>query len=202
MITHKIRLNRDFDIVKGFYGGSQNWFKSRYNVQTGCGPVALTNSFAWLSGMSLELEEMKELQEKVQNYLKGPVIYPEKFIQGARKFFQSEGYEIETEHLTLFRSGSTQRKKLILFIAAALEDNRPPALLLGPNTPGSAEPGQGIYRKDFSSHWVLITGLDVTGDDAVLTVSSWGSEFQLELGQLLKSKVMVSCVSLKIPGQN
>ena len=36
-MTKQFRLNKQFDVVKDTFGGSQMWFKSRYNVQTGCG---------------------------------------------------------------------------------------------------------------------------------------------------------------------
>lgn len=196
-MTKQFRLNKPFDVVKDAFGGSQMWFKSHYDIQTGCGPVALTNAFAWFTGQSLSQPDMIALQEKVQNYLKGPVLLPQKFSAGARKLFQSEGYDLATTSLTVVRSGSVQRKELILFIADSLADNRPVALLLGPNRPNFPRQAE-VYRKDFSTHWVLITGLDVEGDDAILFVSSWGNEFQLELSRLLVSKLFVSCVSLKL----
>ena len=196
-MTKQFRLNRRFDVVKDMFGGSQMWFKSPYNVQTGCGPVALTNAFAWFMGLSLSQTDMLALQEKVQYYLKGPVLIPQKFIKGARKLFKSEGFDLTTRQLTLYRSGSVQRKELILFIAHSLEENRPLALLLGPNQP-SLDRSAEVYRKDFSTHWVLITGMDVENDDAVIYVSSWATEFQLELWLLLQSKVFVSCVSMKL----
>lgn len=194
----KFRLQRAFDVVNGYYGGNQLWYQSHRNRQTGCGPVALSNAFAWFTGLSLDEADMKALQEKVQNYLQGPVLHPRQFIRAAKNLFASEGYSLEADYITLYRSGSVQRKKLILFIAAQLEENRPPALLLGPNAPASGKPGEPVYHKDFSNHWVLVTGLDVDGDDGILHVSSWGNEFHLALGDLLASKLVISCVSLKL----
>ena len=200
-MTKSFRLVQEFDIVDDYFGGDQMWFKSQYDVKTGCGPVALANTYAWFTQKPLSLADMKQLQEETLSYLQGPVLTPGKYIRGARKLFQSKGQKIESDSIIILGSGSVKRKEMTLFISKSLEDNRPVTLLLGPNNPRQELPHEEIYRKDFSSHWVLVTGLDVTGDDAVLYVSSWGKEFTLELSRLMKSKLILSCVSIKPLGK-
>lgn len=197
-MSRTFRLSRPLDVVEGHYGGNQEWFRRRYDYKTGCGPVALANAYAWLSRQALSPEAMTDLQEQVVKYLRGPVPLPGQFARGAHRFFRSRGLDLKTEELTVFGASLLSRKRLMLFIAQALTADQPPVLLLGPNRPGSGSAGEGVYRKDFSNHWVLITEMTIDGEDAVLKVSSWGSPFDLELGRLLRSKLVVSCLALKL----
>lgn len=187
-------LPRPFDVVRESYGSSQMWHASRRRVKTGCGPAALANLFAWHKGLSLSRAEMLDLQEKVWDHLKGPVISWRQFLRGARRLFAADGRRLVFGHLTLFGNSPKDRKKGVEFIADALRQGRPPALLMGPQRPGSD------YRRDFRTHWVLITALEINGSRATLTVSSWGGKFEVDLERLALSKLFLSLIWLEPKG--
>lgn len=185
-------LSRPFDVSKVSYGGNQMWYEKKFQLQTGCGPVALANLFAWSNGMTLDQREMLALQEAVSRYLRGPVVIPWQFIRGARHLFQRDGFQLDPITMTLARHTREGRERAIGFIAAALSADDPPVMLMGPNRPGAT------YRRDFKNHWVMITELRVHPDHAELTVSSWGQSFTVDLDRLIRSKLFISLVALRV----
>lgn len=184
-------LSRPFAVTREGYGGNQMWYGSRRHVQTGCGPVALANLYAWHQGLSLSQGEMTRLMEAVLADLKGPVVLPQQFIWGARRFFGARGYALETDYVLSLRLNAPCRQRMIRLLADSLTDDRPPVLLLGPNR------SNADYRLDFSNHWVAVTGLRLEDGHALLQVSSWGSSFSLDLDRLDASKRLLAAVSLK-----
>lgn len=188
------KLSRPFDVSVDSYGGNQMWFKNKYMLKTGCGPVALANLFAWSRGMSLSKDDFEALQNITTKYLKGPVVLPQQFILGARRLFHQDGYHVNPLHLTLLKTKPNTLNQALDFIAHSLESDEPVALLIGPNRSKTS------YRRDFSNHWVLITAMTLSKDQekVCLTVSSWGTVYQLDLKALLDSKLFLSLVSLRI----
>lgn len=186
----RYELPRPFDIVHGSCGGSQMWHTLPRRIRTGCGPTALANLYAWHNGSVLSRQEMMDLQETVWTHLKGPVISPGQFLRGAKRLFQAHGQTITADRLTLLSNKAQARQRAIRFIADALAKGSPPALLLGPQRPGSD------YRRDVRNHWVIVTSMETNGKDAVLQVSSWGSLLELDLASLLSSKLFLSLLKL------
>ena len=188
------KLSQPFDISMDSYGGNQMWFKNKYMLKTGCGPVALTNLYAWVKGLSLSKDDFEALQNVTSKYLKGPVMFPQHFILGARQLFHQNGYFINPIHLTLLKFNHKTWIQTLAFIALSLESDNPVALLIGPNRPNTH------YHRDFSNHWVLITAMTLSKDtkETRLTVSSWGAVYHLDLKVLLDSKFFLSLVSLRI----
>lgn len=192
MMDQHFQLSRPFDVSTAGYGGNQMWFQKQHQLQTGCGPVALTNLFAWFHGMSLSREDMEALQDVTTRYLKGPVVHPRQFIFGARRLFRRDGFHLDPIHMTVFRSTPDNQDRLRRFIAVSLQSDDPVALLMGPNLPGST------YRRDFKNHWVLITAMEISKGTVTLTVSSWGTPYTVDLDQLTRSKLFLSLVSLRV----
>lgn len=188
------QLSQPFNVSIDSYGGNQMWFKKPYLLQTGCGPVALTNLYAWFKGMSLSKNDFEALQNVIWRYLKGPVVLPQQFILGARRLFRQAGFHLNPIHVTLLKNNPKAWNQALGFIARSLESDDPVALLIGPHRPKT------IYHRDFSNHWVLITALDLSENNkkATLTVSSWGAVYQLDLNDLLDSKIFLSLVSLRV----
>ncbi|WFF73862.1 hypothetical protein [Proteiniclasticum sp. QWL-01] len=189
------RLSRPFDISLESYGGSQMWFPQKYQLQTGCGPVALANLYAWYRNLRLNQSDMTRLQELITRFLSGPVVLPQQFIRGARRLFERSGFHLDPIRQTLFRHSPKGRERVLRLIISSLETDHPLPLLMGPNRPGA------VYRRDFKNHWVLITGLDLEAERAVLHVSSWGSPFEVDLDQLIQSKLFISVLSLRVSRQ-
>jgi hypothetical protein len=77
---------------------------------------------------------------------------------------------------------------MITKIKTSIDSNNPVAMLMGPNVPGST------YKDEFANHWVTITGYYYNGDSYVVTVSSWGTIYTLNLYSLEKSKIFVDIV--------
>lgn len=188
------KLSHPFEVSLGSYGGNQMWFKNKYMLKTGCGPVALTNLYAWFKGLSLSRDDFEGLQNLTSKYLKGPVVMPQQFILGARRLFRQESYQLNPIHLTLLQTNPKTWNQGLAFIATSLESDNPVALLIGPNRPKAS------YHRDFSNHWVLITAMTLSKDkdEVRLTVSSWGAVYHLDLKALLDSKFFLSLVSLRI----
>ena len=185
-------LSRPFDVSRGSFGGSQMWYQDSFDLQTGCGPVALANLFAWFNGLALDQAEMTALQETVTRYLKGPVVAPWQFIRGARHLFRRDGFSLDPIAMTILRHSPAVKNRAKGFIAASLRSDDPAVLLMGPNRPGAA------YRTDFRNHWVVITAMTVEAGSITLTVSSWGGLFEVDLDQLIRSKLFLSLVSLRV----
>ena len=193
-MKHNYTLSQPFDVSLDSYGGNQMWFKNKYMLKTGCGPVALANLYAWFKGLSLSKDDFEALQNVTTKYLKGPVVLPQQFILGARRLFGQDGYHLNPIHLTLLQANPKTWNQALAFIAHSLESDDPVALLIGPNRPKTS------YHRDFSNHWVLITAMTLSKDksEARLTVSSWGAVYHLDLKALLDSKFFLSLVSLRI----
>lgn len=184
-------LSRDFNVTHDSFGGNQMWYPEIRQVKTGCGPVALANLYAWHRGLSLDNEEMTRLMLAVLHHLKGPVIHPLSFIRGARSLFEARGFDLEASYLLLIRRTPEKRAKLLDLIRESLSEDRPLPLLMGPNR----KKDEG-YRRDFHTHWVLITGMDLIDDKIILEVSSWGKSFNLDLDRLADSKWFLSVLSI------
>lgn len=194
----RYKLRRQFDVSEGSYGGNQMWHSKPRLVKTGCGPVALTNIFAYHLGLKLTQAEMTRLQEEITEHLHGPVVMPLQFILGAKKLFKAYGFVIATETRTCFLHRRESYANILALIRHSITLDRPVALLTGPNRLFR----QTVYMPEFKNHWVLITDLDSdprTGGNHV-GVSSWGEHFRVDLEQLAGSKMFISVVSLIIPG--
>lgn len=192
----KYKLKREFDISPESYGGNQMWHSKKIHVKTGCGPVALSNLFAYHMGLKLDRIELVNLQEEILHYLRGPVIFPGQLIRGARKLFKTYELDISSRSVTLFSINSSKYTVLIELIKSSLDLDWPVALLTGPNKPFQG----GVYRPDFKNHWVLITDMEYFQEsrEHIIHVSSWGECFELNLEKLIKSKIFVSVVSIKV----
>lgn len=189
----KYILEKPFDISTTSYGGSQMWYTNKRNLNTGCGPIALMNIFSYYNDIKFEKEDLLKFQDKVQDYLKGPVISPEQFINGARRLFNNYGFDVSYIKNTAFLLNSKSFLNIQNQIKDSLSQGRPIALLIGPSIPFLKDE----YKHDFRNHWVLITEYDentLEKDD--LLVSSWGEQFNLNLTKLKKSKLFISTVTL------
>lgn len=184
-------LRTPFAMVRGAYGGSQMWHQDKRLVQTGCGPVALANIFAFYRFLNLSVKEMTDLQVKVTDYLKGPVFTPWQFISGTRKLFGKYGIGLDADVIFSFSSERFSYIRAVELIKRELLENRPVMILTGPD-----RPFKKTFAHDFRNHWVTVTALTVTEKETV-TVSSWGTQYQLDLKRLLDSKIFMAVIAIR-----
>lgn len=192
----RYKLKREFDISPDSYGGNQMWHSKKIHMKTGCGPVALSNIFAYHMGLKLNRPKLLELQEEILRYLRGPVVFPQQFISGARKLFKAHGFGVASRSITLFGIKSSKYREMIEMVKTSIDLDRPVALLTGPNKPFSGE----VYRPDFKNHWVLITDMEYypESEKYIVHVSSWGECFEINLEKLVNSKIFVSVISIRV----
>lgn len=187
-------ISPPFDISTDSYGGNQGDFKTKRNINTGCGPIALMNMYAYYKGEKLDKEKLIELEESVLSYLKGPVIAPFQFIMGAKKLFREEGMEIKHDTVISFSINSMSFIRLQNFIKKYIDLGHPLAMLVGPINPFKKE--QNLELHDFRNHWVLITEYNFKEDEKLVSVSSWGEKYILNLTDLLSIRLFLSVTSI------
>jgi len=190
--THLEDIQFDiYDADISYYGGSQYWYPKRFHKLSGCGPVAAANITAYLSKTFPDkynslypytgiinkkdfIEHMIDIRKYVKPGFFG-LTSVKQFCDNVLDFSKTRGISL-TPHILDDRSASIE--SAISFINTALSLNLPVAILI------LKHPIKEF--KDYSWHWMTITGLNFNPKDNVyyISVSTYGEHREINLDLL------------------
>ena len=160
------------------YGAEQSWLSktegiSKFFSDRSCGVAAAANVMMYLSGTREEYKSLFDASRKQDDVSKQmkqlygklrPTVYGVPTLgsmsRGVRAYAHSKGLDLKV----ITSAGNMNQNELISFIIQGLE-NDSPVLLLTWNH----------LDKDFSYHWVTVTGFYTDENDKKhMVVSNWG----------------------------
>lgn len=170
------------------YGANQEWYGALWRRKAGCGPTAASVMLAYLAhtrpGLQklcplpkLEKESFVAYMDEVWEYVTpGPqgLNTLRKYSAGVKDFAEAQGVELHPVELAVPRK-MTDRPgfdKCVSFLRTALEGGCPVAFL---------NLHKGALENLDSWHWVLITGLSLDGEAAIVTVADGGDKVEIDL---------------------
>lgn len=190
--THLEDIQFDiYDSEISYYGGSQYWFPKRFHKLSGCGPVVAANITAYLSqtftnkysalypykGIINKKDFIQHMID-IRKYVK-PGIFGltsvQKFCDNVLEFSKNKGVSL-VPHILDDKAASIQ--EAINFISMALSLRLPVAILV------LKHPIKEF--KEYSWHWMTITGLHLDPKDNVyyISVSTYGEHRKINLDLL------------------
>lgn len=217
--TTELIKEQEFVLIKegknSYYGGNQSWYQDPMAVAGGCGTVALSNITAYLAKANPKykklypypdwskayfLEHMKNLYQFVKPYylpiFKKPIgiWFKGKEARGMKNYCRSKGVDIRVVDL----KRPYTKQKVVDFIRSALARDLPVAMLIGFN-PKMKQIDHVMlngrhYQESFQTHWVVITQLKESEDQAWVKVSSWGGYAQLSIEDFIDGERVYKCV--------
>jgi len=187
--THLDDIQFDiYDLEISYYGGSQYWFPKRFHQLSGCGPVAAANITAYLSQTFADkfsalypykgivnkkdfVDHMIQIRKFVKPGIFG-LTSVRKFSDNVLDFSKKRGVSLISHILD---DNNASIKDAIIFISEALSQKLPVAILVLKH--------QIKDFKDYSWHWMTITGLNLNPKDNIyyISVSTYGEHREINL---------------------
>ncbi|MBC8059994.1 MAG: hypothetical protein H7Y18_04945 [Clostridiaceae bacterium] len=177
-----------YDAEISYHGGNQYWFPKKFNQLSGCGPVAAANLTAYLSQTFPDkytalypykgivnkkdfVQHMVEIRKYVKPGFRG-LTSVHKFSDYVLAFAKERGISL-VPHILDDKTASIE--EAINFISKALSLRLPTAILV------LTHPIKEF--KEYSWHWMTITGLKLNSKDNIfyISVSTYGEQREINL---------------------
>lgn len=175
------------------FGGNQDWFPTKWQRDSGCGPTAAATMLSYFSlrrkcericpkivngAQPINREDMADFMNTVWNYVTPGTMGVHRtaqFIGGVSDFMQSLGYGIRAKELVFPRMATKRccQEQAAEFICSGLENDMPVAFLNYSN---------GMCDNMSSWHWVSITALEKRGEQLLVTISDEGEMKTIDFG--------------------
>lgn len=160
--THLVELKK-FELIEDLsqeitFGLSQEWYPSKWQRLSGCGPTAASSLiyYAFSNDLSLKKETAVKLMVEVWNYVTpgmGGVYKRTMFTSGLQRYFEANNISSNIRSIEITKNKKTRLSlsETIAFIEEGLNINSPIAFLNLDN---------GDEEKLDEWHWVVISGID------------------------------------------
>lgn len=161
--THLVELKK-FELIEDLsqqitFGLSQEWYPSKWQRLSGCGPTAASSLiyYAFSNDLSLKKETAVKLMVDVWNYVTpgmGGVYKRSMFTSGLQRYFEANKISSNISSIEITKNKKTRLSlsETIAFIEEGLNTNSPIAFLNLDN---------GDEEKLDEWHWVVISGIDI-----------------------------------------
>lgn len=194
MIKKAIKNIQLFKIVEEltqntYYGSSQEWFKTKWQRLSGCGPTAVANILFYLNHTNSDSLEtastsksdymlfMEEIWQYVTPNL-GGISSTKMLCKGAQKYMKAKKLNIKLDVIDIPKKRILRPdfKKILQFVDVALSSNMPVAFLNLQN---------GAVTHLDSWHWVTIISLEYSedGSTAIIDILDEGMIKKINLAQ-------------------
>jgi hypothetical protein len=197
-------INLDiYDSEISYYGGSQNWFPTKYHKRSGCGPVAAANITAYLSRTFEDkynklypckgfinkqdfVNHMIDIRKYVRPGFFG-LTSVHQFSDSVLAFSLNRGVSL-TPNILDDNSASIQ--DATTFIYKALSQRLPVAILVLKHPIKEFE--------EYTWHWMTITGLKLNTECNIhyISVSTYGERREINLNSLWNKRRLKDIIKL------
>ena len=162
-----------------FYGCDQDWYTTKWQQLSGCGPTVATNTVIYLLKKQYSTRsEYVELMRDVRKYVTpkiGGVNRTSIYYRGLARCFSNNNYAMDYKYLNVPRkSHRPSFAQITEFINTALVNDSPIAFLNLHN---------GKVKNLESWHWTLIieSHLDIENDHTMVTILDNGEKKTIDL---------------------
>ena len=189
--THLVELNKleliDQSSQETIFGFNQEWYKSKWQRLSGCGPTAASSLIYYGLHQENNLDKNKAIQlmETLWEYVTpgmGGVYKRSMFTDGLRRYFDNHQIHANIESIEVTKNKKTRMSLIdtVNFIESGLNSNSLIAFLNLDN---------GDEEKLDEWHWVVICGVDVHENHSQVFVNiiDDGKLFAIDLDLWLKT---------------
>ncbi len=167
-----------------FMGGDQDWYHTKWQRMSGCGPTTITNIFSYLtrgtrqdSDKQLSKAAHTALMEKIWKYVT-PTIHgiptATLLLRGVPDLLTAHGYQYQLDQLDIEPPRNTDMPTIGSFLKQYLQRDIPVALL-------TLDKGKEPTLDEW--HWVTVVGMDeAKGNDMRLLIIDNGEMKEVNLG--------------------
>ena len=167
-----------------FDGLNQEWFKTKWNRMSGCGPTIATQLILVLLGRTqLELIQAKDAMELVRKFVKptfGGIYNTKLLVDGMYKYLDNQNLQanIVAMDVLIEQRSAIQWSSIVEFIQSGLQQQVPVAFLNLSN---------GNQKQLESWHWTLITNMETSKQATTVTILDNTKWLEIDLYQWYQS---------------